>query len=311
MKNQYRKFYLLSLLILTALSLYPIYMGITAFFTYSQNGFLQSEEYPKYIIPYTPMCIAIIAAALLLPVCYHFSKRFAALLDAVIGVSLFLGGELFFEQIKVMDSLQTLPLDSWQYSLCVATPEVLRSIGEPIYARNNPAYKLHFYLIAIVIILSVIGILYGFTRMLKEGLVKSRKSLIVQTICTVMFISLCILACFTAFYRNGTRYISPLSACLTGLFFIVFGVTFGSCFSCWMHGKKRLLSIWLPVLVSTATTIVMYIGEFVLMDGALFVFGKGVFFEPLGRIPFSPCDIAIVLVTAGISYILNRLVNKE
>lgn len=78
-----------------------------------------------------------------------------------------------------------------------------------------------------------------------------------------------------------------------------------------MYGKKRFLRIWLPVLVSVATTITMYIGEFVLMDGALFVFGKGVFFEPLGRLPFSLCDVAIVLVTAGIAYVLNRLVNKE
>lgn len=308
MKKQYRRFFVVSLSILIIMSLYPIYMGLVAFSTYSQNGFMKSEEYPKYIIPYTPMCIAIIAAAILLPVFYYFSKRFAALLDSFVGVGLFLAGELFFEQIEVIDRFGMLPLDSWQYSLCVATPEVLQSIGKPIYAENNPAYKIHFYLIAIVIILSIIGILYGFTRMFKEGTVNNRKALIVQTICTVLFISLCILACFTSFYRNGTRYISLLSACLTGLFFIVFGVTFGSCFSCWMYGKKRFLSVWLPVLVSAATTIIMYIGEFVLMNGVLFVFGNGLFFEPLGSMPFSLCDVAIVLAAAGLSYVLNRFI---
>lgn len=311
MKKQYGMFYMVSLSILVIMSLYPIYMGITAFIAYSQNGFISSEEYPKYIIPYTPMCIAVIISAFLLPVLYRFSKRFAALLDSAIGIGLFFTGELFFEQIKVSQNYQELPLDSWQYSLCVATPEVLQSIGEPAYAENNPAYKVHFYLIAIVIILSIIGILYGYTRMFKEGSVKNRKALIVQTICTVLFISLCILACFTAFYRNGTRYISPLSAFLTGTFFIVFGVTFGSCFSCWMYGKKPFLSIFLPVLVSAATTIIMYIGEFLLMDGVLFVFGRGIFFEPLGRMPFSLCDMAIVLATAGISYVLNRFVIQE
>lgn len=308
MKKQYRMFFIVSFSILVIMSLYPIYMGVAAFIAYFQNGFINSEEYPKYIIPYTPMCIAVIVSALLLPVLYRLSKRFAVLFDSVIGISLFFAGELFFEQIKVAEDYQKLPLDSWQYSLCVATPEVLQSIGEPIYADNNPAYKIHFYLIAIVIILSIIGILYGFTRMYKEGSVKNRKALIAQTICTVLFISLCIFACFTAFYRNGTRYISPLSAFLTGMFFIVFGVTFGSCFSCWMYGKKPFLSFFLPVIVSAATTIIMYIGEFLLMDGVLFVFGRGIFFEPLGRMPFSLCDIAIVLVTAGISCVLNRFI---
>ena len=253
MKKQYRMFYMVSLSILVIMSLYPIYMGISTFFAYPQNGFIHSEEYPKYIIPYTPMCIAVIISAFLLPVLYRLSKRFAALLDSVIGIGLFFAGELFFEQIKVVGNNQVLPLDSWQYSLCVATPEVLQSIGAPVYAENNPAYKVHFYLIAVVIILSIIGILYGFTKMYKEGSVKNRNALIVQTICTILFISLCILACFTAFYRNGTRYISPLSAFLTGTFFVVFGVTFGSCFSFWMYGKKPLFSLFLPVFVSVTT----------------------------------------------------------
>ena len=50
------------------------------------------------------------------------------------------------------------------------------------------------------------------------------------------------------------EYDVPLDyAFLTGTFFVVFGVTFGSCFSFWMYGKKPLFSLFLPVFVSVTT----------------------------------------------------------
>lgn len=310
MKNKYRAFYIFSLAILILLSAYPIYMGATAFLQYFGNGVVAAEKYPKYIIPYTPMCMAIIVSAALLPLIYRLSKRFSLVITSFIGVGLFFAGEQYFEQLKVVEEFKSLPLDSWQYSLCVATPEVLKSIGKPIFADNNPAFKAHFYLIAIVIILSVISVLYGFMRMFKEDLYQKKKPLLVQTVCVALFVGLCILACFTAFYRNGTLHISPISSFLTGLFFIVFGVTFGTYFASLLYGKSRLISIWNPAIIAMLTTIAMYIGELVLMDNCLFVFGNGMFFEPLGTVPFSVCDILIVLtsgiITASLSFLLNK-----
>ncbi len=304
-------FYRLSLIILILLSVYPIYMGIKVFIQYLQNGSMLAEEYPKYIIPYTPMCISIIVSAALLPSLYKLSKRFSLIIGSGIGIVLFFSGELFFEQIKVVEGYTEMPLSSWQFALCYATPEVLRAIGEPIYAENNPAFKVHFYLIAIVIILSVIGVLYGFMRMFQEGLYQKMKPLIVQTVCVTVFISLCILACFTAFYRNGTLYISPLSAFLTGLFFVVFGVTFGMYFAGHFYGKRKLLSIWIPSIIAILTTIAMYIGELVLMGGYLFVFGKGGFFMPLGIVSFSLCDLSIILISGIITASLSLLINRR
>lgn len=309
MKN--RNFYIISLIILVIISLYPIHMGISVLLEYFQNGSVAAEDYPKYIIPYTPMCFALIISAVLLPVIYRLSKCFSLIICSCIGVGLFLAGELFFEQIKVVEGYTELSLESWQYSLCIATPEVLQSIGEPIYADNNPAFKVHFYLIAIVIILSVIGVLHGFTKMFKESLYQKKKPVIVQTICVIVFAGLCVLACFTAFYRNGTLHISPLSALLTGLFFIVFGVTFGAYFAGHFHGKRRLFSIWVPTIIAMLTTITMYIGELMLMDGYLFTFGNGIFFEPLGKVSFSPCDILIILISGGITASLSLLLNRH
>ena len=146
--------------------------------------------------------------------------------------------------------------------------------------------------------------------MLKEGLYEKKRPLIMQTVSVIIFISLCILACFTAFFRNGTLYISPLSAFLTGLFFIVFGVAFGLYFAGYLFGGKKLLSVVVPAIISSLTTLIMYVGELMLMDGELFIFGKGFLFEPLFKtLAFSLCDIMIILlsgiIAAGLTYLLN------
>lgn len=325
--KKYRAFYLVSLLVILVLSAYPIYMGITLLSSYFENGFVHAANYKKYVIPYTPMCIAIIISAIILPIIYRYAKRFSNLITSAIGVGAFLITEVLFEQIKVMNVLSAIPVNdlssipiedlkyvdvqSWQLSLCMATPEVLVAIGSPLYTEKNPVYKVHFYIIAILIIICVIGLLYGFTRMFREERYEKKKPLTVQSVSLLLFIGLCVLACFTAFYRNGTLYISPLSSFLTGLFFVVFGVTAGLYISGFTYGKKKILSVYLPAMLSAVATIVMYIGELVLMDGELFRFGRGFFFERMGVIPFSACDMVIIFVSGVITCIIAAAINKK
>ena len=218
MINRYRIFYISSLMFLLAVSAYPIYMGVKTFMLYVQKGEIDSAAYPKYIIPYAPVCAAIILVAALFPLLYSRLKRYSLPAGSLLGVITFLGTEIGFEQMKVIKGYKQLPLEAWQYSLCVATPEVLLAVGEPIYAQNNPAYKFHFYIIAILIVLSAVSLIYGFTKMIKESDRSKIKPLIAQTVCTGVFTGLCILACFTAFWRNGTLNVSALSAFLMSLF---------------------------------------------------------------------------------------------
>lgn len=308
--QKYKRFYLLSLLVVLFASAYPIYMGFEALNSFLQYGVISSTDYPKYIIPYTPMCLAIVLVTIIFPALYKYFKNYSLLVGSVVGIILFLIGEVCFEQIQVEAYTMSMPVDSWQLGLCMATPEVLESIGEPIFADQNPTYKVHFYLIAISIIVSVIGLLYGFTKQIKEEDDSRKVPLIAQTICVILFIGLCILACITAFFRNGTLYISPLSAFLTGLFFVVFGMNLGVYISCLLYGKKKWLSVFVPAIIAILTTYAMYVGELYLMDGYLFIFGEGKFFEPLGNIPFSCCDLLIILFTGvftgGFAYWLNR-----
>lgn len=200
---------------------------------------------------------------------------------------------------------------SWQFSLCVATPEVLRSIGKPIYAQNNPAYKIHFYLISIIIIMALVNVVCGFTKMLKNHDFSKKKPLLAQLISAVVFIGLCIIACLTSFYRNGTINISPLSATLMSIFFIVFGVTFGTYIGSIFYGKRKLLSAVVPTVASMATTIVMYFGELILMGGKLFSFGRGFLFAPINSIPFAIIDFIVIIAFGGVTYLLMSLINKK
>lgn len=305
----YKKFYLLSLLAIVLASVYPIYMGVVTMSSYLQNGFINVADYQKYIIPYTPICIALIATVALMPLIFKLFRRHTLLVVSLLGTVLFFASEFGFEQIKVIEGYVEMPLESWQLSLCMATPEVLRSIGEPIYAANNPIFKIHFYIIAIVIILAVLNVIYGFSKMLREQDYSKKRPLIAQAVSAFLFISLCILACFTSFYRNGTINISTLSARLMTVFFIVFGATVGIYGGSIFYGKGKLLSKIIPGIIASLTTLIMYIGELMLMGGVLFKYGNGLLFIPIGLIPFSTVDIAIILVSGVITYILMQLLN--
>jgi hypothetical protein len=102
--------------------------------------------------------------------------------------------------------------------------------------------------------------------------------------------------------------ISPLSASLMSVFFIVFGVTAGVYAGSFYYGRKKFLSAVVPALVSILTTIVMYVGELVMTGGVLFKFGSGFLFESLGMIPFAVIDIVVILFSGVLTYsIMNAL----
>ena len=309
--RKYAAFYAASLLVVFAASAYPVYMGYVTLSSYLRQGFVMAEAYPKYVIPYAPLSIAVMVITALMPVFYKRFRKFSLMIASIAGAAIFLLCEYGFEQIRIVEGYRELPLESWQYSLCVATPEVLKAIGEPIYAENNPAFKIHFYLIALVILLAVTHILHGFTRMIKEEEYHRKKMLIVQLAATVLFILLCILACLTAFYRTGTIVVPPLSAFLMGIFFIVFGIVSGISLSCLFQGRRKLLSVLSPSALSVATTLAMYAAELALMDGVLFRFGHGPFFTPIGGLPFAAVDIFVIFLSGAVTYILSSIISSS
>ena len=322
MKNrEYSKYYLLSCFGVLLASYYPLSMGIRVIADMIANGTVMKENYPKYIIPYTPISVAIIIGVLLMPLFIKFLKKFALAGGAVVSTGVFFTSELLFEQKVVVSTAETVTkLEDWQMYMCYVPPEgwgetvttyKTQTAVDILMGDYNPAFKLHFYVISIVLILTVLNCLYGFGQMIKNGDKKRCKSLILQSVCSAVFLGLCILACFTAFWRDGSIQVSVLSASLMTLFFVVFGITAGALVGSFLLGKRKILSVLVPAVTASAMTLLMYIGEMVLLNGHLYSLGNGVLFDGLPGIVFAPIDVLVILFSGYITALVFTILNKD
>lgn len=306
-----KKCYLTALAVVVLVSVYPLYMGVKTLLLYAQNGYIPIGQYPKYVIPYAPLCAALVVVVALVPLLFRLFHKFALLAGSVLGSGLFFALEFALEKAKVQNGIEQMELEAWQYSLCIATPEVLEAVGAPGFVQNNPMYKFHFYLIMVVILLAVLNTAFGFYNMARENSTRKKFPLLAQAVLTAVFIGLCVLACFTAFWRNGTMYIDPLSSICMAVYFIVFGLTAGTFAGTFLYTKPPKISCLVPALCAVAVTVLMYAGELVLTGGELFHFGKGFFFSPLGGIPFAPVDFLIVVLSGALQYAIMDWVRKK
>ncbi len=365
MKNKFfskpfNRYWLISLLGVLVASFYPIYMGVRVISEMIANGTVLKENYPKYIIPYTPISIAIIIGVLLLPLCIKLFKNKAFWATLVLAVGVFFGTELLFENNVVINSWETqdvtileqkevnntILLKDWQMVMCAAvspivnifpqgqvenvfpqgqvilipqggiqtlesTTKVNVSVYDILGGNYDPAFKMHFYMISLIIIITVLNCVYGFGHMIKNQDNKRKKSLILQSVCSALFLGLCILACFTAFWRDGSIQVSALSAFLMALFFILMGMTAGIFAGSFLLGKKKLFSVWIPGIVSAVVTLLMYVGEMILLSGNLYRFGSGFLFDGLPAIALAPIDILIILISGGATALLFVMLNRN
>ena len=321
MKNKsFNRYYLFSCLGVLIASYYPLSMGIRVITDMLANGTVMKENYPKYIIPYTPISIAIIMGVLLMPLFIKFFKRFAFAGGAISATGIFFGLELLFEQKVVVSTAETVTkLEDWQMYMCYVPPEgwgetvttyKTQTAVDILMGDYNPAFKLHFYIISVVLILTILNCLYGFGQMIKNGDKKRCKSLIMQSVCSLVFLGLCILACFTAFWRDGSIQVSPLSASLMSIFFILLGVTVGVFLGSFLLGKQRFVSIWIPAISASMMTFLMYIAEMFLLNGHLYSFGSGLLFDGLPGTVFAPIDLLVILLSGCITALVFALLNK-
>lgn len=312
---KYRKFYLFSLLGVLAASFYPIYMGIRVAAEMLKNGAVPLESYPKYVIPYTPIAAALIFGVLLLPVFQKISKKLDLLFGAVVSTAVFFGAERFMETRILVQTQEAVPLESWQMSLCYVPPEQYQTrvweAVDVLLGGYSPAFKLHFYLISVVIIVSLLNCFYGFAKMLRSDDRSRKTALVIQTVTSLAFLGMCVWACFTSFYRTGELTVSALSAVLMAVFFALFGVCAGVFTGSFTLGRAPALSTLLPAAVSIVAALAMYIGEMILLDGNLYRLGTGAFFEGLGGLVLAPADILVILASGAVTVFICRLVRRR
>lgn len=321
MKNKrFISYYLLSCIGVLIASYYPLSMGVRVVTDMIVDGAVLKENYPKYIIPYTPMCIAIIVGALFMPLCIKLLKRFALAGGASIATGAFFALELLFEQKVVVSTKLVVStaetvtkLEDWQMFMCYIPPEgwgetvttyKTQTAVDILMGDYNPAFKLHFYIISVVLIITILSCLYGFGQMIKTGEKSRLKPLILQSICSLAFLGLCILACFTAFWRDGSIRVSPLSATLMTVFFVLLGVTVGVFVGSFLLGKRRFVSVWIPSIVASVMTLLMYIGEMILLNGHLYSFGAGFIFDSIPGIVLAPIDLLITVAPGCITALI-------
>ena len=321
--KKFKNYYLLSLLGVILASCYPIYMGITVIVDMIRYGTVYAENYPKYIIPYTPIALALLVGVALIPVALKYFKKYALLFGTVISTVLFFAFELILEKLVVVTRTVTetvgwvdvSKLEDWQMYMCYVPPNSFEERTwtevDVLMGEYSPAFKLHFYIISIVLIISILNCFYGFAKMIQTGDKSRCKSLTIQSIASGAFLGMCIWACFTAFYRNGDIKVSALSAILMSAFFVLFGVTVGIYVASFTLNKKPLLSVWLPSMSAAIVTLVMYIGEMILLSGHLYRFGDGVFFAGIPGIVLAPVDIVVIIASGVVAAIIANAVRNK
>ena len=319
MENKtFRKYYLFSLLGVLLASCYPIYMGISVIVDMIRYGTVYAENYPKYIIPYTPIALALLVCVALIPVALKYFKKHALLFGTVISTVLFFVFEFILERAVTVTRTVTgifSTLEDWQMYMCYVPPNSFEERTwtevDVLMGEYSPAFKLHFYIISIVLIISILNCFYGFAKMIQTGVKSRRKSLVIQSVASGAFLGMCIWACFTAFYRNGDIQVSALSAVLMSVFFVLFGVTVGIYIESFTLNKKPLLSVWLPSVSAAVVTLVMYIGEMILLSGHLYRFGDGFFFAGIPGIVLAPVDIVVILGSGVMTAIIASFVRNK
>ena len=318
-----KRYYLLAMAGVLLASAYPIYMGISVVADMIRFGTVYAENYPKYIIPYTPIALAVMLGVALMPALIRRQNKRALLTGSAISTAAFFASEWVLESLvtvtrtvtEMVPTFDPAKLEDWQMYMCYVPPtgyeERTWTEVDVLMGEYSPWFKLHFYIISIVLVISILNCFYGFAQMILSGDHSRRRPLILQSVASGAFLGMCIWACFTAFYRDGSIRVSGLSALLMCAFFVLFGVTMGIYVASLTMGKTRLLAVTVPAVTASAVTLVMYIGEMILLSGHLYRFGDGFLFDGIPGIVLSPVDILMILLSGMITYCIAHWIEAD
>ena len=319
MKGTVCRYRLFTLLGTLAACAYPLWMGVSVLRDTVTQGTVYETDYPKYIIPYTPLAAALLFGVVLLVLLCRKTNK--AILPSVSAASfaLFAAAEFALERgitVTRVEMNAVTALQDYQMYSCVASPSSYQMRWEmtevEILAGDySPTFKIHFYLIAAVLLLGLLACVYGLGRVVCHKEKERLRPLVMQSASCLLFLGLCILACFTAFFRTGERLVSPLSACLMAGFFLLLGVNVGLLLGSFLLKTKRAVAVAVPSAAASAVTLLMYVGELCLLDGNLYLLGRGAFFETLSFLPFSPADLLIILFAGGITAALMLILTYK
>ena len=357
-----KRFYIISIATLAVLSGYPLVNGIRMAVLNAVNGALEPEQYAKYVVPYAAICAAVLLFAVLRPV-YQKAKRLELPIGLGVSYGAFFAVERFLEAMQIRVTDMTLidaatlapgaagaadpTADIWQASLCIASPELRQqsltyaSRDSFFYVIGNAAYKVHYYLISLILITMVCGLVYGIAKMIRTGdagyvggtgdtsgtgdiggadytdntggtdNATQTKSIYLRGASTAAIVALCVFANTTAFFRKAAPIQTPLASILTGLFFVILGAAAGVYIGSCLLKKGKAIGTGLPVALSFCVAVLMYVGEAAMMSGNLYRFGTGWFFRGIPSIALAPVDILIILLSGALAWLVLIAAHKR
>ena len=265
--TSFKKYYLFSVIGVLIVSFYPLYMGVKVVSDIVRNGTVLAENYPKYIIPYTPISLAVIIAVLLLPALIKYMKKFALISASAISLGVFFASELLLESKVIVTSAVKTTLENWQMFMCYVPPEEYRTRTwraiDVLIGDYSPAFKIHFYIISVVLILALINCFYGFAQMIITK-INAEKS-IGDSVSICCFVSRPLH--FSLFYRifQGRRNYCVCS--LSGTYeYVLYSIWCDSrsIRRSFLLERKKLLSVLIPSIIASVVTFIMYLGEMIL-----------------------------------------------
>ena len=117
MKNKtFRWFYTLSLLGVIAASYWPLMMGVRVVRDMIVQGTVMGKDYPKYVIPYLPISLAVIIGVALMPLLIGYCRKYALLAASGAGLGVFFASELVLENWVIVTDTVMAKLESLDYN---------------------------------------------------------------------------------------------------------------------------------------------------------------------------------------------------
>lgn len=171
--KSFKKYWIFALIGTLAASFYPLYMGVRVILDMIVRGTVLGEDFPKYIIPYTPIAVAVITAVAFMPLLFKFLKRFVTLAASCLSLGGFFAAEWLLESKVIVTTTVEATLESWQMYMCYVPPDLFETrtwkAVDVLIGNYSPVFKLHFYLISAVLVIAVVNCLYGFAQMIRTG----------------------------------------------------------------------------------------------------------------------------------------------
>jgi len=324
--NNYKRFYILSLAALAVLSAYPLVNGVRMAYFSIVNGAITPQQYARYVVPYAAICVSLLLFAALQPL-FAKLKRLAFPVGMAAAYGVFFALGRFFETIQIRvtgmtlfdpstlassDASASATAELWQAALCAISPVMFQGLpsyelsDRLVYVMGDGAYKIHYYMISLLLITMVCGLIYGIDKMLRTNDSSLAQSVKLRGASAAALVSLCVFANTTGFFRQAAPIQTPLASVLTSSFFIILGMSAGVYVGSYLLKKGKHLGIYVPVLTAVCATALMYVGEAVMMRGKLYRFGIGWFFNALPFVVLAPVDVLIVILSGAATWLLIR-----